>query len=158
MQGGGGGACYPDGVVIAVPDGGSRAAFDAEHCAQAFARVIEAPLRNAPRSEIQPTPFVALGRPLTGVLSDWRLPLDRPAAIKESAREKCLLPWAAFTQAFGDTPYTPYLCANSIYLSTLLFDTRGLSLSAEQASVADQIAGRRPSWTRGAALLLRNAR
>jgi hypothetical protein len=45
---------------------------------------------------------------------------------------------------------------NSIYLATLLFDPAGFGLRADQVVAAERLAGRRPSWTRGAALLLRD--
>ena len=157
MDSGEGGACYPTGVVSAMPDvSGARAAFDADRCAKGFTKVIGDAMRGLPRDEMKAQPFIGLGRPLSGVLTDWRLPQDRPAAMNQLAREKCVLPWAAFTGAVGNTPFTPYLCVNSIYLATLLFDASGFGFSETQMVAADRIAGRRPSWTRGAALMLRN--
>jgi hypothetical protein len=158
LENGDGAPCYPEGLASAMPQrDGARGAFDADRCASAFSRVIDAPTRALPQDEIRNVRFVGLGKPLTGVLADWRLAQDKGGALKEIAREKCLLPWAEFTRAHGDTPFTPYLCSNSVYISTLLFDAKGLGLAPEQVVAADSIAGRRPSWTRGAALMMRAA-
>jgi apyrase len=158
LDNGDGAPCYPEGLASAMPErNGARGAFDAERCARAISRIVEAPTRSLPPDEIRNVRFLGLGKPLTGVLADWKLPQDNGGALKATAGEKCLQPWAVFTREHGDTRYTPYLCVNSIYLSTLLFDARGLGLAPGQVTAADSIAGRSPSWTRGAALMMRAA-
>jgi hypothetical protein len=146
-------SCYPVGLT---GETGMTGAFDAARCIAAFAEIVAGPARALPQDEIRGLSFIGLGRPLTGVLADWRLRQDEPAALRDTASRHCTQPWATFAGAFGNTPYTPHLCANSLYLSTLLFDTAGFGLRAETVVAADRIAGRRPSWTRGAALMLRN--
>jgi hypothetical protein len=158
LDNGDGAPCYPEGLASAMPERNSaRGAFDAERCARAISRIVEAPTRSLPQDEISNVRILGLGKPLTGVLSDWKLPQDKGGALQATAREKCLQPWAEFTREHGDTRYTPYLCVNSIYLSTLLFDARGLGLAPGQVTAADSIAGRSPSWTRGAALMIHAA-
>lgn len=156
LAGGDAGACFPAGLVTDRPDlQNLNGAFDATRCTAAFEAIIAGPAQSFPRDEIKNMSFIGLGRPLTGVLADWRLAQDKPAALKDNASQNCALPWAGFTAAYGATPYTPYLCMNSIYLAALLFEPAGFGLRAEQVVVAEKLAGRRPSWTRGAALLLR---
>ncbi|MDB5641422.1 MAG: hypothetical protein JWN07_739 [Hyphomicrobiales bacterium] len=147
------GACYPSGLA---GDNGLSGAFDGARCTGAFATIVSAPAKALPRAEIGDVRFIGLGRPLTGVLADWRLAQDNPAAMKDAAYAQCRLPWDEFNRAHGDTRYTPHLCANSLYLATLLFDDAGFGLDANKVVAAETLAGRRPSWTRGAALMLRN--
>jgi apyrase len=159
LENGDGAPCYPEGLASAMPErNGARGAFDADRCASAISRIVEAPTRSLPKDEVRNVRFLGLGKPLTGVLADWNLADDKGASLKATAREKCLAPWSEFTRQHGDTRYTPYLCVNSVYLSTLLFDARGLGLAPAQVVAADSIAGRRPAWTRGAALMIRAAR
>jgi hypothetical protein len=148
--------CFPAGLVTDRPDlQNLQGAFDSARCSAEFAGIVTGPAQALPRDEIKDVSFIGLGRPLTGVLGEWRLAQNQPAALKDSASQNCPLPWAGFTATFGVTPYTPYLCMNSIYLATLLFDPAGFGLRAEQVVAAERLAGRRPSWTRGAALMLR---
>ena len=146
-------SCYPVGLT---GETGLRGAFDAANCIAAFAGIVAGPARALPQDEIRGLSFIGLGRPLTGVLSDWRLRPEEPAALRDTASRNCTQPWTTFAGAFGNTPFTPHLCANSLYLSTLLFDAAGFGLGAGTVIAADRIAGRRPSWTRGAALMMRH--
>ncbi len=156
LAGAGAGTCFPAGLATDRADlKDLQGAFDATRCTEAFEGIVAGPAQALPRNEIKDVSFIGLGRPLTGVLADWRLAQEKPAALKDSASQNCTLPWAGFTAAFGVTPYTPYLCMNSIYLATLIFDPAGFGLRAEQVVAAERLAGRRPSWTRGAALMLR---
>jgi apyrase len=157
LAGAGASTCFPAGLVTDRPDlQNLQGAFDSARCTAEFAGIVKGPAQALPRDEIKDVSFIGLGRPLTGVLGEWRLAQNQPAALKNSASQNCPLPWAGFTAAVGATPYTPYLCMNSIYLATLLFDPAGFGLRAEQVVAAERLAGRRPSWTRGAALMLRD--
>ena len=84
LENGDGAPCYPEGLASAMPErNGARGAFDADRCASAISRIVEAPTRSLPKDEVRNVRFLGLGKPLTGVLADWNLADDKGASLKQ---------------------------------------------------------------------------
>lgn len=88
-----------------------------------------------------------------GLLEAWKSQSKSPSEISKQAQANCDRSWMSFETEYGGASFNKSQCADSVFVSSLLYGQHGLKFNRDAVTSFKLIDNATPTWTRGVIVL-----